>query len=125
MNLAALKTELAAGHPGTGPYDADHATAAAQLNAANRTRLREPTVDESAAWLASSGIAAKIDAATASGDTAQPVPISVLVKLATASVISAADRTALQTTITESVSRATEIGLGYVKPGHVEMARSM
>lgn len=38
MDYAALKTELDAGHPVTGAYDADAATAAGQLNALNRTR---------------------------------------------------------------------------------------
>lgn len=38
MNLQALKNELTAGHPGTGPYSPDDVTAADQLNAVNRTR---------------------------------------------------------------------------------------
>ncbi len=39
MNYEALKAELDAGHPTTGAYDADAATAAGQLNALNRTRI--------------------------------------------------------------------------------------
>ena len=38
INLQALKDELTSGHPVTGAYDADDATAAGQLNALNRSR---------------------------------------------------------------------------------------
>jgi hypothetical protein len=38
MDIAALKAELLANHPVAGPYDADNAVAADQLNAVNRTR---------------------------------------------------------------------------------------
>lgn len=36
MDLQALKTELLAGHPGTGAYNADNEIAANQINAVNR-----------------------------------------------------------------------------------------
>jgi len=36
MNLAALQAELLAGHPDTGPYNANDALAAAELNVVNR-----------------------------------------------------------------------------------------
>ena len=36
MNLEALKSELDAGHPDTGPYNADQALASDELNAINR-----------------------------------------------------------------------------------------
>lgn len=36
MDIAALAAELATGHPDTGAYSADDATAAAELNAVNR-----------------------------------------------------------------------------------------
>ena len=38
MNLVDLAAELVAGHPDTGPYDADATVAATQGNLANRTR---------------------------------------------------------------------------------------
>ena len=41
MDYQALKTELLAGHPVTGAYDADDALAADQLNAVNVTAQRE------------------------------------------------------------------------------------
>ena len=37
---AALKAELTSGHPDTGPYDANDATAATEINTVNRTRQR-------------------------------------------------------------------------------------
>jgi len=40
MNISDLAEELAAGHPDTGAYNADAATAAGELNAVNRTRNR-------------------------------------------------------------------------------------
>ena len=41
IDYVALQAELLAGHPVTGPYDADDQLAADQLNAVNRTRNRE------------------------------------------------------------------------------------
>lgn len=41
IDYAALQAELLAGHPVTGPYDADNQIAADQLNAVNRTRNRD------------------------------------------------------------------------------------
>jgi hypothetical protein len=38
-DLAKLHDELIIGHPVTGPYSADAATAAAEINAVNRTRI--------------------------------------------------------------------------------------
>lgn len=40
MNYAALSAELLAGHPDTGAYSPDDATAAAEINAANRPNAR-------------------------------------------------------------------------------------
>jgi len=52
MNLAALKTELLAGHPDTGPYNADDTLAAGELNAVNRTWLVVIPSEELLVWAA-------------------------------------------------------------------------
>ena len=133
MDYPALKTELLAGHPGTGAYDADDTIAAGELNAVNRTRQRDfvtgseilnATDDaefsalldaEKDTWLimcgvesidTSSGIAKSLEADLFGGGTTT--------------------RTSLLAVKTEDISRATEIGLD--KPpnaSHVAYARSL
>lgn len=49
--------------------------------------------------------------------------VDMINDLVAASVISNADRTALVTKATKSLSRATELGIGQVKEGHVQEAR--
>ena len=55
-SLEVLHDELLIGHPVTGPYSADAATAAEQINALNRSRLVPITSGELLAWSAGAGI---------------------------------------------------------------------
>ena len=130
MNLDILRTELTAGHPITGVYSEDDAIAAGQLNTINRTRIRTSmTGDEVFAatdpgefgaltehkrltWLSLCGRSATDPAETAN---------EALVKWIFGA--SSATLTALVAARTEHITRAAELGLGFVYPGHVENAR--
>ena len=130
MDIAALKVELLAGHPDTGAYDADDATAAAQLNVVNRTITR-PTVSGSEIlnatddaeftalqaanknrWLAMCGV----DEIDTNGGVAK----SIEADLFGAGTNTRANLVALKN---PPVSRAVELGLGFIKTGHVQEAR--
>ncbi len=130
MDIAALKTELIAGHPDTGAYDSDDALAAAELNAVNRTRNR---TSMSGREVAAEILNADYDSLTADKKS------QVLALVASedidpfgfaANVVkdvfgSGSDTvTALAAARVEDVSRAVEIGLGTIKAGHVEEART-
>ncbi len=131
MNLTVLKDELLAGHPDTGPYDADDQIAADQLNAVNRTLPR---------------------ALMSSTEVYQAIDLAELVALPVADRIEVYDILGfgnvnpfgqeatrfttlfgpISNTITNlkvlrvvAVSRATEIGLPFVRPGEVQQARAM
>lgn len=131
--LQLLRTELDAGHPVTGAYDADHEIAATQINAKNLTRPKPTvtgseilnatddaefsglTVARQSSWLAlcaiehintSSGIAKALEA----------------VFFAAGGVSTRANLIALRT---ESISRATELEFGNVSPGQIQLARSL
>lgn len=148
MDLAALQAELTTGHPDTGAYDADNAFAAAQLNAVNRTRLRAVSMTELREWAAVGARAFKIQAGIANVgltdqqrslciiadkllgtddgelDPSNSEHVALINELVDASVLDAADKTALIAKATDDVSRAVELGLGVVKVGHVEQARA-
>lgn len=132
MDYVALKAELDAGHPDTGAYNVDNATAAAELNAVNRTRPR-PSMNGD-----------EVFAATDNGefvgltDHKQQLWISFTSK----DIINAYDQTNIdfldyifgagsttKTTLaglrTEPASRAVEIGLGLVRVGDIEIARTI
>lgn len=129
MDINALKAELAGEHPDTGPYDADDAIAAEQLNKVNRTRNR---TSMSGRELAASIINADYDELSdikkshilslSSGDNIDPYGFAANV---IKNIFGPGSQTvvALADARVEDISRATEIGLGVVAPGHVENAR--
>ena len=54
---------------------------------------------------------------------ANPAHVAFVNELVDAGVLSAGDRTALVVKATESISRAVELRLGFIYPGHVQTAR--
>ena len=129
MNIDKLKAVLAAGHPGTGPYDADATVAADQGNLVNCTEDVEtvtgPTLFEAV-------VPADYNALT-------PAQLTVfwgIVGMGTINVDGANVRatlsgmfsgtdtlTALVALQTRAVSHFQKEGLGLVYPGHIENAR--
>jgi len=148
MNLIALKTELDAGHPVTGVYDADIAVAAGQLNAVNQTRVRAIDITELREWASEDERAYKLFQAQTTGETDQIknlaiVGISMLNSgqtgldpsnemhvemvngLVAGGVWTSDDRTALIAKASDDMSRAEKIGIGMVQPGNVTQAREI
>ena len=132
MDLAALAAELTAGHPDTGAYNADAASAAGEINALNRSRNKTT--------MTGSEILNNVNAAewgTRSADQKQVIwdivhlgdinPFGVEATLITAAFDGAGGVTlaALGAARVESISRATELGLGRVRAGTIEQARSL
>jgi len=131
MDLAALKAELTAGHPGTGAYDADDATAAGQLNAVNRTK--------NLASLTGSEVINAVDAAEFTAlSAAEQQQVWDIVHLGTVNPFGieatlftsifgggSATITALAAARTEDVSRGVELGLGTAGEGHIAQARAL
>jgi hypothetical protein len=129
MDIDALKAELLAAHPVTGPYDVDDAVAADQLNAVNRIRNKSS--------LTGSQVLNAIDKAEYNSKTADQKglvwdilhlgelnPFGLEADLmADIFTGDSPTITALQALRVEECSRAVEIGLGEVKPGHVWEAR--
>ena len=148
MDINALAAELTAGQPDTGAYDADHAVAAGQLNALNRTRLRPLTMQELREWAGLNAHGFNIYSAitnTALTDQERNVAyvadklmgtdggsldpgnilhLAIVNVLVTAGIIDTDDRAALADKATEEISRATELGLGVVRAGDVQRART-
>ncbi len=130
MDLAVLKTELLAGHPDTGAYDADDAVAATELNVVNRTRTRatvegseilNATDDEEftglaaadkSRWLALCGV----DEINTSSGVAKSLEADLFGENTTT-------RTNLVALKSPPASRAIELGLGVVTQGKVWEAR--
>lgn len=131
MNYLELKTELDAGHPDTGAYDANNLLAADQLNTANRTVDRSVLTGDD---LFTATVAAEFAALT---DHKQAVWISFCSKdinpFASANVAfvqwvfgaGSATVTALAVIRTETKSRAFELDFGVVREGDVEYARTL
>ena len=132
MDYIALKAELDAGHPDTGAYSVDNATAAAELNAVNRTVPRGSMNGDE--------IFAATDNAEFAGltDHKQQLWVSFTSK----DIINAYDATNIdfldyifgagsttKTTLaglrTEPISRAAELGLDIPNASHVEYARTL
>lgn len=147
MNIQALKTELAAGHPVTGPYSADHAQAAAQLNAKNRAVLWPLPMRSVLRWAArhdgvfaleqaaSSGAPGKRKLAKAALEMIRSPHVTeldltdaeisgMLAALVAEGVFTAAQRDDLVALATVTISRAEELGLGTVNAQHVKEARA-
>ena len=130
MNLNVLKTELQAGHPGTGAYDADSAIAAAQLNAVNHTKNRTFV---SPAEMQASVVGADFVALSAVAQRAWLAILSDDVDPTNANTITqveaiwpaGATRTNLIALQTEPGSRAEELGFGRVSAGDIERARAL
>lgn len=131
MNIAALKTELDAGHPGTGAYDDDDATALAQLHVSNRTTNKTSmsgdevfaatdateftalTAGEKSLWMAFCG-RASID------------PFGSANVALVSSIFTGGDTlVALQAARTNSINRLTELGFGKIVLTDVTKARAM
>ena len=151
-NLQKLKAELDAGHPVTGAYSANSEAAAKEINALNRTRINAIGSAELLAW---SGQASdgdrpriiKIEEGKANADeqcaalciTAEqmimrdntsldlnlPDRVAMLNALVAYGILSAADKASIDALSQESISRADELGLGSVKAGTVQQARSL
>jgi len=132
MDYEALKTELDAGHPVTGAYDADDALAAGELNAVNRTQLRDfvsgseilnntndaefgaLTVEQQARWMSMCGVD--------SIETGSGVAKSLESELFGGGTTTRANLVAIRV---EDISRAEELSLGVIKVGDVEAARTL
>ena len=151
-DLQILHDELLIGHPVTGPYSADAATAAEQINAVNRSQLVPITSGELLAWsgAASSGDRPRIikieegessvveDVAAICKVAAETIRrdgteldlnradrVAMVSALVAAGVLSQADSDSLYSLATQAISRATEIGLSNVRAGTVEQARAL
>ena len=151
-DLQILHDELISGHPVTGPYSADAATAAEQINAVNRSRLISITSGELLAWSGTKSdgdrpriikieqgesseveeIAAicKVAAETIRRDGTEldlnrDDRVAMVAALVQAGVLSQADSDSLYSLATQSISRADEIGLSNVRAGTVEQARAL
>jgi len=132
MDYQALKTELDGSHPVTGTYNVDSALAAGELNAVNVSSIKatmsgkelmdltDPTEylaltdSEKAQWLALTG---HDIVNTEVGGMGQVIGTDIFTAGTTTSNIG----TARQITI----SRAVDLGFGFVTPGDVEYARTL
>lgn len=128
-DIAKLKTVLAAGHPGTGPYDADSTLAAAQGHLVNL----EEEVDFIEPWVVFRTVR-PVDYAALSATQVTtfwgllslgPLPVDDgNVRLALADMFEGTDTldalVALQTRVASHFQKER---LGLVQPGHIENAR--
>ncbi len=130
MSIANLRVELLAGHPDTGDYNADPSVAASELNAVNRT-TNKVTMTASEVYNAVDNT--EYIALT----TTQQEEIWNIVHLGEINPFGleatrftaifgggSTTITALAASRTNNVSRAVEIGLGFIKPGNVIEARA-
>ena len=151
-DLATLHDELIIGHPVTGPYSADAATAAEQINAINRTRIVPITSGELLAWSAGAGAGdrprlIKIEEGTMAADEqiaaickvaegtinrdgteldlSKQDRVAMVAALVAAGVLSQSDSDSLYALATQQISRANELGLSNVRAGTVEQARAL
>ena len=151
INLSDLQSELAAGHPVTGPYSPDDATAADQLNAQNIGQVDPLPSGDVLQWAAQASPAdtprlLKIQTAADSSpsddikaiaqaadimiqrsdtrlDLTDPEIAAMITALEAGSVLSAADVAALTILATVDISRAAELGWPAVKTQDVRWAR--
>lgn len=131
MDLQALKAELTAGHPGTGPYSSDDEVAANQLNAPNRQPNRD-TLDSG--LLVASIVRTEYDALTAPAKDylrliamAQTLPLTPTLKTELAGIfgVGTTTRANLVALLKRPGSRAEELGLGLVNASNVADARRL
>ena len=131
MDYVALKAELDSGHPVTGAYDANNATALAQLNALNRTQNRTS--------MSGSEVINNVDAAewaNLTADEKQTVwdivhlgdvnPFGIEATLMT-NVFGGGSNTitALAAARVTSISRAQELGFSGLDADHIAKARTL
>ena len=129
--IARLKVELAAGHPVTGPYNADHELAADQINAVDRTRTKASmTGDELFGATVATEYAALTDhrqqqwlafCARATIDPGGAANVAFVKHIFTAAAVTVS---ALATLRTVAISRADELGLQRIRAGTVAEARA-
>jgi len=131
MNLETLKAELTAGHPVTGAYDADAATAAAQLNAVNRTKnLSSLSGDamfgatDSASFASLSDIKKQLWVSFCGRDSIDPFGASNVNFVTWIFGAGTDTLTNLAALRKEDVSRSEELGFGTVRPGTINEARN-
>ncbi|KKM04496.1 hypothetical protein LCGC14_1763630 [marine sediment metagenome] len=127
--LDILKTELAGVHPDTGAYDADNAIAANQLNAVNRKKPKDSltgnelfTATDSTEFMALSDVQRALWVSWCNTDrdpydAANVTFVTHIFGAGSATIIT------LQVLRQLSVSRAVELGIGFVRPGNVMEAR--
>jgi len=130
LSYAALAAELAAGHPDTGPYDADNAIAAGELNAKNRSKNR---TSMSGSEILNAIDKTEFNALTAANKqlvwdllhlgTLNPFGIEAGL-FVDAFGGGSTTITSLAALRKESISRGEELGLGIVTEGDVEIARA-
>lgn len=130
-DIAKLKTELAAGHPGTGAYDPDAEIAAGQLNAVNRTKpltsLSGDTVFAATNTGEFTGLTDHKQATWVSFCSRATIDPFSAANIAFVDWIfgdASATLTALAALRTVPASRAVEQGIGDVTPGDVQIARA-
>lgn len=134
MNIDALKTELSTDPLTVGYSEMDDATAADSLNDTSTGRTL-PVDIFSGAEIFEMIDAAEFDALTAAdkvlvdrvlglgdGITVSPSSKARVVLLA-AFDVGTVSRMAMVAAVSRTVSRAEELGLGFVYPGHVQTAR--
>lgn len=129
MDIDALKAELLAGHPDTGPYDADDAVAAGQLNAKNRTRNKASLTGSQVLNAINKGEFNALGAANKQLvwdilHLGELNPFGREADLMT-DIFGGGSATiaGLAVLRLEEISRGVELRLGVVKVGHVQMAR--
>lgn len=130
--LEDLRAELEVGHPGTGPYNADDAIAAQEINVVNRQRNR-PQMTGDEIFAATDG--AQFDALTPEDrqlwmsfcgrDILDPFGAANVAFVVGTFGAGTATPTALIAARRENVSRADELGLGSVRTGTVSQARGL
>ena len=142
-----LKEEIDSDPLGRGYDSMTNAEVTISLNTVNRTRLETLSMQELREWTAENARGFNIMSGITNvaltdqvrnlcyvadkligTDDGQFSPgnalyVDMINNLVAANVISNADRTALVTKATKSLSRATELGIGQVKEGHVQEAR--
>lgn len=131
MDLAALAAELTAGHPDTGAYNADDATAAGQLNAVNRTKIKASMsgdeifgATDGTEFGALTDLKKQIWMSFCGRETVDPQGSANVALVNWVYGAGSDTLTALAAARSDNVSRAVELGLGVIKEGNVSEARA-
>jgi len=145
MNYQKLKSELAEDPQSRGYARMSDAGAAADLNAARIDVLAQVSSAEVLAWTAQSDRFRRLEAAAATDspiasvvkaaqtmlsrdetqlDLSRPDHSALIASLVQAGVITNNERDEINAMATRKTSRAQQLGLGHVRAGYVERARS-